>query len=71
MPRDDKHTLHCINYIRQQIMCHSDTTLGGTDDVHYSLNKGHQCRDYEAVVRWTKNHEWTGHEKWIEKMYGL
>ena len=52
-------------------MCHADITLGGTDDVlHYSLNKGHRCRDYDAVVRWTEDHKWPGHVKWIEEKYG-
>ncbi|KAH8803546.1 hypothetical protein F5884DRAFT_904063 [Xylogone sp. PMI_703] len=66
-PRGHMHTLHCIDYIREQLMCHADMTLQGTDDyVHYINNKGYQCRDFSAIQTWVNEHKWPGHRTYID-----
>jgi hypothetical protein len=60
-PRDqqeeDAHLQHCFDYLRQSIMCCSDTTLEiiprmdtPTDGWGYE----HQCRNYGAVMAWAE-----------------
>ncbi|KAH8803566.1 hypothetical protein F5884DRAFT_805867 [Xylogone sp. PMI_703] len=67
VPRDDMHTLHCIDYIREQLMCHPDVTLQDTYDyVHYSNNKGYQCRDFAAIQTWVEEHKWPNHRAYID-----
>lgn len=71
-PRDDVHSLHCVNFLRQQATCHGDITLQGTDDfLHFSKNNGHKCRDNDALVDWVSGWDWRGHRKWISDKYGL
>ncbi|KAM7185567.1 hypothetical protein V8F33_012310 [Rhypophila sp. PSN 637] len=53
------HTLHCLNYIRQTLMCNLDFTLGTTTNYEeYGLTDRRTCRDYEAIVAWIKRHNW-------------
>lgn len=52
----DSHTHHCLNLLRQAILCASDTTL---DPINYMGDSGepatdgvgtlHVCRDWQAV----------------------
>ncbi|KAH8884349.1 hypothetical protein GQ53DRAFT_880091 [Thozetella sp. PMI_491] len=68
----DNHTLHCIDYIRQSLICHADITLQGTEDfLHYSENSGHQCKDYGAIMNWVHKNLWMDHHIWLYKHYGL
>lgn len=61
------HTLHCVNYIRQSLMCHADLTLQGTKNMRsFIKNEGHQCRDWESVAAWAKRMAWTGHGAWLK-----
>ncbi|KAL2071628.1 hypothetical protein VTL71DRAFT_12863 [Oculimacula yallundae] len=57
------HEYHCIDYIRQSILCAGDTTLDhaaivkGSDGVDRRLgftgaNSTHQCRDWDAIRTW-------------------
>ncbi|KAH7419951.1 hypothetical protein BKA64DRAFT_699954 [Cadophora sp. MPI-SDFR-AT-0126] len=59
----DGHEYHCIDYIRQAIICAGDTTLDyaevvtGADGVERRLgftgaNSTHQCRDWDAIRAW-------------------
>ncbi|KAG4429570.1 hypothetical protein IFR05_014945 [Cadophora sp. M221] len=59
----DGHEYHCIDYIRQAILCAGDTTLDyaeivtGSDGVQRRLgftgaNSTHQCRDWDAIRAW-------------------
>ncbi|KAL5321891.1 hypothetical protein ACEPPN_009854 [Leptodophora sp. 'Broadleaf-Isolate-01'] len=59
----DGHEYHCIDYIRQAIICAGDTTLDyaeivtGSDGVERRLgftgaNSTHQCRDWDAIREW-------------------
>lgn len=53
------HEYHCIDYIRQSIMCSGDMTLDyaevqedGTRKGFSGANSTHQCRDWDAIVNW-------------------
>ncbi|KAG4439013.1 hypothetical protein IFR05_005529 [Cadophora sp. M221] len=58
-----QHADHCIDMLREVLMCQSDT---GLITYHWVKNFStpmpdfstpHSCRDPEAVLRWTKNNE--------------
>lgn len=55
------HEYHCIDYIRQSIMCSGDMTLDyaelhedGTRRGFSGANSTHQCRDWDAIVHWAE-----------------
>lgn len=55
------HLSHCWDYLRQAIMCHSDTTLEwlhAPPDNFGSTGWGyeHQCRDYDAIFKFVTKH---------------
>ncbi|KAI3390390.1 hypothetical protein diail_9825 [Diaporthe ilicicola] len=59
-----QHLSHCWDYLRQAIMCHSDTTLewlGPPPHDRGSTGWGyeHQCRDYTAVFEYATAHRLT------------
>jgi hypothetical protein len=56
-------TDHCIDMIRQVLMCHADT---GLITFHWTEEKivptpdfstWHQCRDPEQILQWARDHE--------------
>ncbi|KXH63425.1 hypothetical protein CNYM01_12901 [Colletotrichum nymphaeae SA-01] len=61
------HTAHCIEYLRQSILCSGDTNLEGesgswSESIGWGQN--HVCRDYDALMRlanekaaWDLSHE--------------
>ncbi|KAL2071926.1 hypothetical protein VTL71DRAFT_13161 [Oculimacula yallundae] len=70
-PRNDEHTLHCLDYLREQLMCNADLTLEGTDDLlHFNKTSGHVCRNYNAIMEWAKAHHWAGHRAFVTKSTG-
>ncbi|MCJ1379941.1 hypothetical protein MMC17_003044 [Xylographa soralifera] len=52
------HITHCLDSIRQSLMCSMDSTLMYTDDgVSYGDGQVHQCKDWDALMNWsTDNH---------------
>ncbi|KAI1258773.1 hypothetical protein F5Y18DRAFT_327458 [Xylariaceae sp. FL1019] len=56
------HMQHCFDYIRQALMCAADATLEERDETISGV-KGwgttHQCRDFEALQRWTSDHRYS------------
>lgn len=53
------HEYHCIDYIRQSIMCFGDTTLDFAEVQEDGVRRGfsganstHQCRDWDALAAW-------------------
>jgi hypothetical protein len=68
----DSHTLHCVDWIREQVMCHSDISLRATDDfiTFGDLSHGHQCRDHDALVHWIAKYQWEGHKDYLEMHHG-
>lgn len=50
------HTAHCFDYIRQGLMCAADTSLEGTTDAGPGWGSTHECKDYDAVLKWANEH---------------
>jgi hypothetical protein len=54
------HTRHCLNLLRQAVLCASDTTLDplnsakGTD----GLGIVHVCRDWQRVYDFVEENQW-------------
>ncbi|KAG1863650.1 hypothetical protein F4604DRAFT_1784387 [Suillus subluteus] len=52
------HLDHCVEILRQVIMCHSDVTMAtydwveGIDDPYPNFSLPHQCRDLEKILDW-------------------
>ncbi|KAL4908423.1 hypothetical protein BDW74DRAFT_175105 [Aspergillus multicolor] len=48
------HITHCIDYLRQGVLCAADTTFEPTDFAGGSSGVGvvHVCRDFEALYTW-------------------
>ncbi|KAG1820567.1 uncharacterized protein BJ212DRAFT_1038226 [Suillus subaureus] len=52
------HPDHCVEILRQAIMCPSDVTMvnydwvEGLDDPYPNFNIPHQCRDFEKILTW-------------------
>ncbi|KAL1859076.1 hypothetical protein VTK73DRAFT_7595 [Phialemonium thermophilum] len=65
----DGHEYHCLDYIRQSILCAGDTTLDHADDrsvdedgrvLRYGFTGArstHQCRDWEAIKTFAEQHK--------------
>lgn len=63
--RDVEHAQHCLNYLRQGILCAADTTLEpevveGSQDVQEGLGVTRMCRDWGKVYDFVDNNyrEW-------------
>ncbi|KAG2129547.1 uncharacterized protein EDB93DRAFT_1332252 [Suillus bovinus] len=56
------HLDHCIEMIRQNIMCNADVTtitwywVEGHKIPYPNFNTRHQCRDYEKILDWAVEH---------------
>lgn len=71
-PRNDDHTLHCLDYLREQLMCNPDLLLQGTDYyVHFNVNHGHTCRNSDMITDWAKSHHWSGHRQYLIDTTGI
>ncbi|MCJ1285826.1 hypothetical protein MMC26_005167 [Xylographa opegraphella] len=50
------HVRHCIDLLRQSLMCHADTTVEvkekGSDGVK-GFGTTHHCRDWQQLLQWT------------------
>jgi hypothetical protein len=49
------HFLHCIDYLRQAIMCNADTNLELVDPTRDGVTGygfPRKCRDYDRVTQW-------------------
>lgn len=61
------HTTHCLDMIRQVLMCNPDVGVLGqvwwqpetaADPIPFvDFNTRHRCRDYEAVRAWAEVHQ--------------
>lgn len=61
------HTTHCLDMLRQVLMCKPDIGVLGQvwwkpkDNAHpmafVDFNTKHRCRDYEGVRRWAEVHQ--------------
>ena len=60
-----KHTLHCIDYLRQALICHADMTLVSTGkDLEFDHAPPRQCRDFDAVLGWVMDRRYD-YNKWL------
>lgn len=51
------HRDHCLDYIRQAIMCNGDTTFEFVTEVGINgMGVTHQCRDFEKLFSWAYEH---------------
>ena len=59
---------HCIDLLRQALMCHGDTTLEVVDEeingVH-GFRVEHQCIDWEQLKLWTSEQQARQHVEQI------
>ncbi|EZF78262.1 hypothetical protein H105_00656 [Trichophyton soudanense CBS 452.61] len=56
------HAAHCLDILRQQIMCTADTSVFGQWWVKgigpfVDFNTKHQCKDYEIIRSWGEKHQ--------------
>ncbi|KAG2068293.1 hypothetical protein BDR04DRAFT_1232907 [Suillus decipiens] len=57
-----KHIDHCIEMLRQDIMCHADVTMitwywvEGHTVPYPNFNTRHRCRNFEKIVDWSLEH---------------
>jgi hypothetical protein len=55
-------TDHCVEMLRQNIMCNADVKMITWDwveehrDPYPNFNTRHQCRDYEKILDWAVKH---------------
>lgn len=51
------HGRHCLDYLRQAIMCQADSNVEPVDDESLSVVANgveHKCMDYKALKKWTE-----------------
>ncbi|CCM06831.1 uncharacterized protein FIBRA_09134 [Fibroporia radiculosa] len=57
------HADHCIEMLRQTLMCHADTGLitydwvAGYSTQYPDFSTRHVCRDFPRVLRWAYDHQ--------------
>lgn len=66
-----RHTLHCIDYLRQTLLCQADLTLvPPSSDLNFETAPPRMCRDWHAVERWVASRRYdldkwmNGNTKW-------
>lgn len=52
---DWAHAHHCLDALRQAVLCQADSTLLSTDNYGLSFGNGQvrMCRDWESLASWT------------------
>jgi Mycotoxin biosynthesis protein UstYa len=55
------HFGHCLDLIRQQLMCTADTGLVGQwwkkdDAIEFAFSNEHMCRNFEDIKVWAQTH---------------
>lgn len=53
----EPHVRHCLDLLRQTLLCHADTTVEVVDQVKRGVSGfgvEHQCRDWEQLKEWTE-----------------
>ncbi|KAF2736291.1 hypothetical protein EJ04DRAFT_490041 [Polyplosphaeria fusca] len=53
------HILHCLDTIRQDLMCHADDTPMPTVNERHKIGDGQprKCKNWDALVKWTQEPE--------------
>lgn len=54
------HTMHCVDIVRQALMCASDSTLIWKEyDVKWPGEGGTRvCRNFDALTQWVVDHQY-------------
>lgn len=69
------HTGHCLDYLRQTVMCKGDTAL---EYFQWSKEMGrtflqmdiaHQCVNFDKIVEWSDRHQLRDRGKWMGLNY--
>ncbi|KAM3065613.1 hypothetical protein ACMFMG_011322 [Clarireedia jacksonii] len=58
-----EHTAHCVDYLRQAIMCNADISLEGQTPEGAGWGAVHQCKDWDALLEWANKNsaaKWRG-----------
>ena len=72
---DDQHLSHCVDSIRQSLMCNADTSVNVWQwtktyrNVIGRVNVAHSCRNFEKIKQWAldhRMHQWIDMEEFIE-----
>ena len=56
---DQHHIYHCLDILRQDIMCRPDDTPMPTTQERHKIGDGQErkCKDWNALITWTQNSE--------------
>ncbi|KAF2176822.1 hypothetical protein K469DRAFT_605627, partial [Zopfia rhizophila CBS 207.26] len=60
------HTRHCIDFLRQMLMCSADVTIERNDPKIGGIRGfgiAHQCKKWEDVVGWTMDRQKAGEDQ--------
>ena len=66
--------MHCIDHIREDLMCNADISLRGSADyVSFGSTApgGQQCRDLDAMANWAIEREYTGYWEYLNEVLHL
>lgn len=66
--------MHCIDHIREDLMCNADISLRGSADyVSFGTTapRGKQCRDLDAMGRWANERNWDGYWEYLNDVLHL
>lgn len=64
-----QHVLHCVNWIRQALMCNADLNLDHSINDFFEFGNGnvHICKDFEAVKRWSEKNRFQGLKEMVKQ----
>lgn len=55
------HTFHCIDWLRQALVCNADLSLDATANYRsYGQDSEHKCRDFGEIWDWANNLSYQG-----------
>jgi len=53
--RHEDHVLHCVDWLRQALMCNADVTLDPTEDlIAFGDQSEHKCKDFSVISEWAE-----------------
>lgn len=58
---DATHSLHCIDWLRQALVCNADLSLDATENYRaFGQASKHQCRDFSKIHDWANEYGYKG-----------
>ncbi|KAH8812253.1 hypothetical protein F5884DRAFT_877752 [Xylogone sp. PMI_703] len=72
---DDEHQDHCVEYLRQAVMCNSDLTLERPENMTFphgssGWGEAHRCRDWNKVFQAIRKHSiGRGRTGWKKRIF--